>query len=148
MGRVLDAFCKKDRRQAPIRREVVGRIVLSLLSVVTAALALHVNATYTHMMIRIGGNLSGAAVLLLGTLGGILLVDTLSNEFLAVRLFPALTCVRRYLWMGAGLLHSIFAYLVFTAGLSVSLGSYLAIYAWGCFLIAFVDAAQEKTDDT
>jgi hypothetical protein len=144
---ILLGHLYKDRRQHPTRREVVGRLSLSLASLVIAGTSFTARATYVHMMVYLGGELALAFVMLLGALGTTLLIDTLANELLPHRRrLHALTSMRQYLWMANGLLHNLFAFLVLTSDLSVSLGGLLIVFGWCSFLLAFVDAAQEKTD--
>jgi hypothetical protein len=138
----------KDRRLHPTRREVVARVVLSCVSIATAFLATCIPATFTYAMVAAGGPLAPWGVVLIGAIGAVLLIDTIANEMAPrKRLIPPLTGFRQLLWMTLGLLHMLFAFIVFTANLSTSLGTYLVIFAWGCFLLAFVDAAQQKTDE-
>lgn len=146
MDQLLGTFFQ-DRRSRPTRREVVARLVLSLLSIAVATLSLTATNTYTHLMLQVGGDVASIAVIVLGVLGLTLFIDTFANEvWPRRRRLPQVTALRTYLWMATGLLHELFAYLVFSAGLSRSLGTFLAIFGWGCFLLTFVDAAQEKTD--
>lgn len=136
-----------DRRRHPTRREVVARLVLSLLGIAVATLSVGAPNTYTHLMVQIGGEVATVAVVLLGALNVILFVDTCANELWpAKRQLPKVTPWRTSFWMASGLLHELFAYLVFSANLSRSLGTFLFIFGAGCFLLSFVDAAQEKSD--
>lgn len=136
-----------DRAEHPRRREVVGRSVLSVANIAVALLSMMAAGTYTHAMLLIGGVLATVAVSLLGVFGALLLLDTVANEIWpARRRLPRLTPLRHWLWLGSGLLHNLFAYLVFTEELSRSLGVFLAIFGWGCLLLTFVDAVHEKAE--
>lgn len=137
----------KDRRIHPTRREVVARLLVSTLTIATALLAIAAPGTYTHLMVQIGGVVAQVFAGVLGAVGVTLFVDTFANEIWpSRRRMPRLTSVRQYLWLATGLMHMLFSFLVLTSALSLSLGVFLVIFALGCFALAFVDAAQEKTD--
>ena len=110
-------------------------------------LSVYAPATFTYLMVELGGEAARAAITVLGFLGVVLLLDTVVNEVWPQRRrVPQLLAVRQWLWLVCGLLDNLFAYLTLATNLSTSLGVFLAIWGWGCFLLAFVDAAQEKTD--
>ena len=135
-----------DRRRP--RNEVIARVLLSLLGAATSALALSAKATFTHAMLLKGGLAAQASIVLMGVIGVVLLTETVLNDILPERYsFDWGRRRRQFLWMSLGLIFILFAFQVFTAGLSVSLGTYLVIYGLGSIALAFVDAAGQKQAD-
>lgn len=142
---LLQLLCQGDNY--PARREIVARLLVSLLAVATSLLALLAPSTFTYQMLIEGGNLAIGGVFVVGALGALLFADTLINDMLPPRFHFTWGRVRRQdMWMALGLLFMVFAFLDLTAKLSISLGTYLVIFASGAFLLAFVDAASEKMD--
>lgn len=136
-----------DRRTRPPRKEVVARVVLSILGLATSALSLSAKATFTHAMLVAGGWPARASIIVMGVLGVVLLTETMLNDVLPSQFsFDWGRHHRQFMWMALGLIFELFAYQVFTASLSTSLGTYLVIYGFGSFLLAFIDAASEKMD--
>ena len=136
-----------DRRHHPTRREVVARLILSGLALAVAILANTAPGTFTYLMVELGGYGARAGVAALGFMGARLLIHTVANEIWPRRRhLPWLLSMRQWMWLACGLMENLFAYLTLATDLSLSLGVFLAIWGWGCFLLAFVDAAQEKTD--
>ena len=137
----------QDRRHPP-RKEIVAQLMLSVIGFATSTLALTATATFTHRMIVEGGVIAYGCAVAMGGLGLLLLCDTFVNDILPRKYHLLWIRHRRqHMWMALGLLFVLFAYLVFTAHLSVSLGTYLVVYALGSFMVAFVDAATEKMED-
>ncbi len=144
-----------ERRQTPdfrygtnIKREVVGRLLVAELAIATSFLALFSAQTSANQMLFFGGQWSYVGAVLIGLLGILLFCDAVINDLMTPRfLFQWVKGHRQGLWMALGLLFVLFGYLVWTTpSLSAALGVYMFCFAGGAFLLAFVDAATEKTE--
>lgn len=129
----------------PPKKEIVARLLLAMLAIVTSSFSLTAPNTFVYKMVDAGGPPAVVSIIGMGVLGCLLLADAIVNEILPQAYsFPWARSYRQPMWMALGLLQELFAYLVFTNSLSVSLGAYLVIYGLGGFMLAFVDAATEK----
>lgn len=134
----------QDERHPP-RKEIVARLLLSALAMVTASFSVTAPNTFVYKMVVAGGLPALLSVIAMGVTGCLLMADTIINEMLPQRYsFPWARSYRQGMWMALGCVQMLFAYLVFTNSLSVSLGAYLILYGLGSFTLAFVDAAAEK----
>lgn len=133
--------------RVPPRKEIIARIAVSILGVLTPALGFISPNTFAHKMIVAGGAVALVGALLMLVVSTFLFAETILNDILPRGYsFRWGRMKRQQLWMTLGLMFVAFAFQVFTASLSVVLGSYLVVFALASFMLAFVDAAAEKME--